>query len=418
MKYIILVGDGMADEPIPELGGKTPLEAANIPNMDRLAREGSGGLVKTVPDGLSAGSDVAILSILGYDPRVYYTGRAPLEAASMGIRLKENEMGFRCNLVTVKDGKMSDFAAGHIKTEEAKGIIERLDRDLGNDKIRFYPGVSYRHLMVIDSSLIPHPSSLIPHPSSLIPHPSSLIPHHSSLIPHPSSLIPHPSSLTCTPPHNITGLPYKEFLPRGEGCELLCEIMNNSYNLLKDREQGNMVWFWGEGKAAPLPMLTERFGIRGAVISAIDLVKGLGILSGLKPIDVPGATGYYDTDYEAKARYGLSCLKDYDLLFLHVEAPDEAGHNKDLKEKIRAIENFDEKVVGRILDGLSGDFRILILSDHPTPISSGKHSSDPTPFAMYGKGVQPDSIQSFSEGEAKKGTFINEGFKLIERLIC
>ncbi|MBU1261665.1 cofactor-independent phosphoglycerate mutase [bacterium] len=383
MKYIILVGDGMADEPIPELGGKTPLSSANTPNMDRVAKGGSGGLVKTIPEGLSAGSDVANLSILGYDPRIYYTGRAPLEAASIGIGLKENEIGFRCNLVTVKDGKMFDFAAGHIKTGEAKGIIERLDKELGNDKIRFYPGVSYRHLTIIDSSLVTRHSSLV-----------------------------------CTPPHNITGLPYKEFLPKGEGSELIKDLMEKSHAILKDREYANMIWLWGEGMAVKLPLLTERFKIRGAVISAIDLVKGLGILSGLKSIDVPGATGYYDTDYEAKARYGLSALKDYDLLFLHVEAPDEAGHNKDLKEKIRAIENFDEKVVGRILDGLSGDFRILILSDHPTPISSGKHSSDPTPFAMYGKGVKPDRIESFCEKEAEKGIFIEEGFRLIEKLIC
>jgi 2,3-bisphosphoglycerate-independent phosphoglycerate mutase len=382
MKYIILVGDGMADEPILKLGGKTALEEANTPNMDRLAKGGFGGLVKTIPNGLPAGSDVAILSILGYDSKRYYTGRAPLEAASMGIKLKENEIGFRCNLVTAKDGLMDDFAAGHIKTEEAKWIIEEIDRELGSDKIRFYPGVSYRHLMVTDYSLFPIPYSL-----------------------------------TCTPPHNITGLSYKEFLPEGKGCELLRELIDKSCNILKDREYANMIWLWGEGKTVELPLLTNRFGIQGVVISAIDLVKGLGILSGLKPIDVPGATGYYDTDYEAKARYGLSYLKDYDLLFLHVESPDEAGHNKDLKEKILAIENFDEKVVGRILDGLSGDFRILVLSDHPTPISSGKHSSDPTPFVIYGKGIEPDGIERFCEKEAEKGIFIEKGFTLIERLI-
>ncbi|MDI6751353.1 MAG: cofactor-independent phosphoglycerate mutase [bacterium] len=379
MKYIVLVGDGMADEPLLQLGGKTPLEHANIPNMDRLAKGGEGGLVKTVPDGFPAGSDVANLSILGYDPRSYYAGRAPLEAASMGVSLRKNEIGFRCNLVTVKDGEMSDFAAGHIKTDEAKGIIERIDRELGNDKIRFYPGVSYRHLTVIDSSLIPNLSSI-----------------------------------TYTPPHNITGLTYKEFLPKAG---LIKDLMEKSHAILKDREYANMIWLWGEGKAVELPLLTERFGISGTVISAIDLVKGLGILSGLRPIDVPGATGYYDTDYEAKARYGLCALKDYDLLFLHVESPDEAGHNKDLKEKIRAIENFDEKVVGRILDGLAEDFRILVLSDHPTPVASGKHSSDPTPFTMYGKGIEPDRMESFCEKEAKKGIFIEEGFRLIDRLI-
>ncbi|MEK9149968.1 MAG: cofactor-independent phosphoglycerate mutase, partial [Candidatus Desantisbacteria bacterium] len=380
--YIVLVGDGMADEPLLQLDGKTPLEQANTPNMNRLAKGGSGGLVKTVPDGLPAGSDVANLSILGYDPRLYYSGRAPLEAASMGVSLKENEIGFRCNLVTVRDGKMFDFAAGHIKTDEAKEIIERIDRELGNNKIRFYPGVSYRHLTVIDSSLIPNLSSL-----------------------------------TCTPPHNITGLTYKEFLPKGEGAELIKDLMEKSHTILKDREYANMIWLWGEGKSVTLPPLTERFKVSGAVISAIDLVKGLGILSGLKPIDVPGATGYYDTDYEAKARYGLCALKDYDLLFLHVESPDEAGHNKDLKEKIKAIENFDEKVVGRILDGLVEDFRILILSDHPTPVASGRHSSDPTPFAMYGKGIEPDRMESFCEKEAKKGIFIEEGIRLIDRLI-
>jgi 2,3-bisphosphoglycerate-independent phosphoglycerate mutase len=380
-KYIILVGDGMADHPIEELDGKTPLEAAETPNMDRLAEEGISGLVRTIPEKLPPGSDVASLSVLGYDPRIYYKGRAPLEAASMGVFLKDDEIGFRCNLVTVKDGRMADFSAGHIVTEEARELIEMLNKRLGSKEIRFYPGVSYRHILIISSSLIPNIST------------------------------------KCTPPHNITGEPISLHLPEGEGAELLQSLMERSYNILKGREYANMIWLWGEGRKMELPSLRERFGIDGCVISAIDLIKGLGVLVELEIIDVPGATGYYDTDYRAKALYGLEALKKADLLFLHVEAPDEAGHNKDLREKIRAIENFDKKTVGTILKEIPDKARILLLSDHPTPISLGRHTEDSVPFVLWGDGIERDTISFFNEKEAEKGEFIKEGHTLIERLI-
>ncbi|HAW50460.1 TPA: cofactor-independent phosphoglycerate mutase [bacterium] len=382
MKYIMVVGDGMADYPIDELDGKTPLEVSNKPNMDRLAGEGIVGLVKTIPDGMPAGSDVANLTLLGYDPKRYYKGRASLEAASMGITLKDDEIGMRCNLVTVRNGRMVDFSSGHIKTEEAAKIIKLIDEKLGSNKIKFYPGVSYRHLLIIHSSFLPHPFSLI-----------------------------------ATPPHNITGEKYADYLPKGEGSQILIELMEKSFEILKGRENGNMVWFWGEGTSTTLPKLTDRFKIKGSAISAVDLVKGLAILAGLKSLDVPGITGYYDTDYNAKARYGISSLKDNDLVFIHIEAPDEAGHNKDVKNKIKAIEEIDKKIIGYILENQKKEFRILLVSDHFTPISLGMHTNDPPPFVIWGKGIEKGDISCYNENCARDGVFFEDGTKLIEEFI-
>lgn len=377
VKYIIVVGDGMGDYPIQ---GKTPLEIANTPNMDRLAREGTIGLTRTIPDNMPAGSDVANLSLLGYDPKIYYKGRAPLEAASMGILLKEMDVAFRCNLTTVKEGIMADFSAGHIKTNEASEIIKLIDKELGNEKIRFYPGVSYRHLLVIDASIIEDPFKII-----------------------------------CTPPHNITGMEYSPYLPKGESADFLISLMESSREILKERKDGNMIWLWGGGVEMDIPKLTERFNISGSVISAVDLVKGLGILAGLKPMDVPGITGYFDTDYLAKAKFGLASLENNDLVFIHIEAPDEAGHNKNLEEKIRAIENIDEKILGYILSNVKEDVRILVLSDHFTPISLGTHTNDPTPFVVWSNRESKISNASgFNEKEAKNGIFIKNGCELID----
>lgn len=381
MKYIIIVPDGMGDY---EQGGYTCLEIANTPNMDRLASEGTIGLVRTIPDNMPAGSDVANLSLLGYDPKVYYKGRAPLEAASMGIFLKENQVATRCNLVTVKDGIMVDFSAGHIKTEEASRIIHLIDRVLGGEKMRFYPGISYRHLFVTEKDIIPYPFKI-----------------------------------TFTPPHNITGMEYLKYLPKGEGQDVLIEIMERSKEILKEREEGNMIWLWGAGVMMDIPKITERFNISGSVISAVDLVKGLGILAGLKPYDVPGITGYFDTDYLAKGKYGLASLKDNDLVFIHIEAPDEAGHNKDLKQKVKAIEDIDRKILGYILSNLKGPTRILVISDHFTPISSGRHTSDPTPYVIWSniEKARDSKIRPFNEKECKNGMFIEDGYKLIERFL-
>jgi len=392
MKYIIIVPDGMADYPIEELGGKTPLEAAFTPNMDKLAREGIIGLVKTIPDNMPAGSDVANLSLLGYDPRVYYRGRAPLEAASMGIFLKGDEVAFRCNLITVRNGIIVDFSAGHIKTEEANSIIKLLDKELGSDEIKFYPGVSYRHLLVLSSSLIPDPFAI-----------------------------------TCTPPHNIMGRDYLFHFPTGKGAVLLTALMEESREILRGRENGNMIWIWGGGVSMSLPKITERFNIKGSVISAVDLVKGLGILAGLVPIDVPGITGYFDTDYLAKAKYGLKALENDDFVFIHIEAPDEAGHNEDVLQKIKAIEEIDEKVLGHILLNLRESARILVVSDHFTPISLGTHTPDLTPFVIWSNEKRAQNTehraqkkehraQGFNEKEASQGLFLNDGNTLIEIL--
>ncbi len=388
MKYIIIVADGMADYPIDALGGKTVLEAANTPNMDRLARTGKIGLTRTIPNDMPAGSDIAILSLLGYDPKIYYRGRAPLEAASMGLFLKDDEVAFRCNLVTVKNGMMVDFSAGHIKTDEAKGIIELVNKELGNDRIKFYPGISYRHLLVLHSSLLSSPSSL-----------------------------------TCTPPHNITGEDYLLHFPKGEGAVLLIGFMEASREILKGRDKGNMIWLWGCGVRMNIPKITERFNIKGSVISAVDLVKGLGILAGLKPINVPGATGYYDTDYSAKGKYGLNALKDNSFVFIHIEAPDEAGHNKDLEQKIKAIEAIDEKILGFFLENLKEEARILVISDHFTPISLGTHTNDPTPFVLWDNAgvrrkreeIRSLNVKCFNEKEAKNGLFLDPATGLIER---
>ncbi|MEW6103533.1 MAG: cofactor-independent phosphoglycerate mutase [bacterium] len=379
MKYLIIVPDGMADYPIE---GKTALEMAYTPNMDRLAKEGIIGTTRTIPEDMPAGSDVACLSLLGYDPRVYYKGRAPLEAASMGVFLKEDEVAFRCNLVTVKNGIMKDFSAGHIKTDEASEIIRLVDKELGREEIKFYPGVSYRHLLVLSSFLIPNPFNI-----------------------------------TCTPPHNITGEDYLLHFPSGSEAPILTGLMEASRDILRGREYGNMIWLWGGGIKMDIPKITEKFNIKGSVISAVDLVKGLGILAGLKPIDVPGATGYFDTNYLNKAKYGLSALEDNDLVFIHIEAPDEAGHNKDLEQKIKAIEEIDEKILGFILSNLASDVRILLISDHLTPISLGTHTSDPTPFVIWEKGkLEKGKGNCFNEKEAKNGIFLAQGTELIKML--
>ena len=361
MKYIILLGDGMPDYPIDELGGKTPLEYAKTPNMDFIAKNGTVGCVKTIPDGFPPGSDVSNLSILGYDPAKYYTGRAPLEAASIGVKLSPTDIAFRCNLVTLKptDSEliMDDFSAGHISTEEAKELISAIDKKLGTEEIKFYPGVSYRHLMVWKNGS---------------------------------------SDLKLTPPHDISSKNIKSYIPQGDRANILTELMNSSQMVLsnhkinKDRKNNgknpaNSIWLWGHGKAPAMPTLKERFNLTGSIIAAVDLMKGIGIYAGLTPIDVPGATGYIDTNYEGKADYALKELEKKDFVYLHVEAPDEAAHNGSLENKIKAIEDFDKRVVGRVLEGIKKfkEYRIMVVSDHPSPISIKTHSSESVPFAVY-----------------------------------
>ena len=361
MKYIILLGDGMPDYPIKELGDKTPLEYAQTPNMDFIAKNGTVGCVKTIPDGFPPGSDVSNLSILGYDPAKYYTGRAPLEAASIGVKLSPTDIAFRCNLVTLKptDSEliMEDFSAGHISTEEARELISVLDKKLGTEEIKFYPGVSYRHLMVWKNGS---------------------------------------NNLKLIPPHDISGKGIKSYIPQGDRANIIIELMNssqmvlNNHKINKERKNNgknpaNSIWLWGHGKAPAMPTLKERFNLTGSIIAAVDLMKGIGIYAGLTPIDVPGATGYIDTNYEGKADYALKELENKDFVYLHVEAPDEAAHNGSLKNKIKAIEDFDKRVVGRILEGIKKfkEYRILVVSDHPSPISIKTHSAENVPFAIY-----------------------------------
>jgi len=397
MKYLVLIGDGMADRPLAELGGKTPLMAARTPNMDALAQQGEVGLVRTIPKGLPKGSEIANLSIFGYDPKRYYTGRGPLEAASIGVQLDPEDCAFRLNLVTlgVIGGSviMEDYSAGHISTEEGGAMIQDLDKELGNSVFRFYPGVSYRHLLVWRGK---------------------------------------GERIETTPPHDITEKEIGAYLPRGEGAQELIKLMTDTQILLnahpinrKRHEQGtreaNATWPWGQGKAPQMPSFAERFGLTGGVISAVDLIKGIGIYAGLKVIAVPGATGYLDTNYQGKAEYGLRAMEKDDFVYIHVEAPDEASHNGDLKAKIAAIEAFDEKVVGTIIAGMEnrGEHRIMVLPDHPTPIELRTHADDPVPFVIYDSTEKrPSGARGFEEEEASKsGIVIEEGHKLMERFI-
>jgi 2,3-bisphosphoglycerate-independent phosphoglycerate mutase len=404
MKYIILLGDGMADRPHADLGGRTCLQAARTPNMDLLASRGRVGMVRTVPEGFPPGSDVANLTVMGYDPRKYYTGRSPLEAASIGVELGTDDVAFRCNLVTLRllggksavSGKgrraiMEDFSAGHITTQEARILIEEIDSKLGSDHLRFYPGVSYRHLMVWKGGK---------------------------------------DKIECTPPHDIQDKDILDYLPRGEGDDVINALMEASTELLlahpvnKARQENgkrmaNSIWLWGQGKRPSMPTFREKFGIEGSMISAVDLTKGIGIYAGFDVINVPGATGWLDTNYVGKAEHALFSLKTKDIVYVHVEAPDEAGHTGDLKSKLKAIEDFDEFVVGNIMHGMKqfDEYRILVLPDHPTPIEIRTHSNDPVPFIIYDNAKERHGEPiTYDEQIAsrKDALFVQEGHTLME----
>jgi 2,3-bisphosphoglycerate-independent phosphoglycerate mutase len=396
MKYIILIGDGMAGRPLAELGGRTVLQAASTPNMDRLAREGTRGMVRTVPPGMPAGSDVANMSILGYDPERYYSGRAPLEAASMGIELGEGDVAFRCNLVTLAfdseggNSRMEDYSAGHISTEEARSLLRVLDGELGTESVVFHPGVSYRHLMLWKGG---------------------------------------EAGAECTPPHDIIGRDVGEYLPTGEGGEFLRELMTRSVRVLEGQEinrkrvsegknAANSIWLWGQGKKPALPSFRERFGLSAALVSAVDLTKGLGRVLGMDILDVPGVTGYLDTNYAGKAEYSLRALDTVDLVYIHVEAPDEAGHSGNYRDKLRAVEDFDRLVVGSVLTGLTafGEYRVLLMPDHPTPVALRTHTADPVPFVIYdSRDVRSDEAAAYSEDiDAEEGVLrVERGHELM-----
>jgi 2,3-bisphosphoglycerate-independent phosphoglycerate mutase len=395
-KYIVLVGDGMADYPMQELDMRTPLEAARTPNMDFVAQKGLLGRVKNIPEKMIPASDVANLSILGYNPKEYYSGRGPLEAANLGVELEDEDVAFRCNLITAGGDTMIDYSAGHIKSKEAEKLIRLLDQKLGTNKIRFFPGVSYRHLLLFKRGA------------------------ELKL-----------DNLKCQAPHDISGKSISKNLPRGDNADLIIKLMRDSQEVLLNHEinlvrvdlkenPANMIWLWGQGKKPNMPGFKDKFGLTGSVISAVDLIKGLGRILGLKVINVPGATGYYDTDYEGKARAGIESLEDGDFVFVHLEAPDEASHNGDLREKITAIERFDQLVVGAFLEYCEhrGDCRMLILPDHATPLSLKTHVSDAVPFAIYGKDVPAGAFSSYSEKEAEKSElFFENGHQLLEYLI-
>ena len=357
MKYVIVIEDGASDYPIEEIDGKTPLKVANKPVLDRIAREGKTGLIQNVPETLPPGSDVANMSIFGYDPLDYYTGRGPLEAASMGVETKEGDVVFRCNTITERDGLMASSNAGHISSEESAELMEYLNQYF-NDKYpdfkgKFYPGVSYRHLFVYNDK------------------------ENAEKL----------AKLDMVPPHDFVGDAIADKIEFDSFADEVKSIMLESKEALTDhpvnqkrieegKEPCNMVWFWGQGTMPDMPSMKEVYGLKGAVITGVDLIKGLGVCSGCTNLDVPGATAFFDTDYKAKGEYAVNALKDNDIVFVHIEAPDEAGHAKNLEEKVRGIENIDKCILGPLMDALEeyGDFKIAVLPDHPTPIDVGTHT--------------------------------------------
>jgi len=388
-KYVIIVPDGAADEPLELFGGKTPLEAAETPNMDRVSIEGRQGLVRTVPDGLDPGSDVAQMSLLGYDPLHYYSGRAPIEAAARSIRLGPDDWVFRCNLVTIADGMMADHSAGHISTDEGGILIRELQENISDGRIALHTGISYRHLLVFKGVEF---------------------------------------DVRTYPPHDHIGKPVEKLLPRGKGADLLIQLINQSQQLFAGHEinkvrqdlgenQVSSIWLWGQGKQARLDSFRKRYGLKGAAITAVDLVRGLAKLVGFDLIDVPGATGFLDTNYEGKGLAAIKALDEYDLVFVHIEAPDEAGHEGNAEAKKQAIEQVDKHVVGPVLEALQRheDWRLLVLPDHPTPVKSGAHSAAPVPFAMAGPGISGILHAGFGEtNAAKSGLRIEKGCELME----
>ncbi len=388
---MVLVPDGAADLPLEERGGETPLQAARIPNMDFLAREGICGTAVTVPEGMPAGSDVANYALMGYDPREYYSGRGPLEAASMGIELGAEQVAFRCNLVTERGGCLADYSAGHITTSESRELILALRECLDDEFTSFHPGVGYRHLLVLKG-------------------------------------LKHLED-RCFPPHDVVGKEVESILPQGPGAARLNALMRLSRRLLAKHPvnrrrvaeglpPANLIWPWGQGRTPTLPTFAAKYGLRGAIITAVDLLKGLGKLAGLEVVDVPGATGYYDTDYSAKAAYARDCLRRLDLVYIHVEAPDEAGHEGNWEEKVKALERIDELILGPLLDETvrSGeDYSFLLVPDHPTPIAVRTHVAGPVPFAIYFPQAKPDGCREFSERAAAEGAIkACEGWKLMD----
>lgn len=402
MKYIVILADGMADYPVEELGGKTPMQVADKPNIDKLFKMSETGLVNNVPGNLSPGSDVANLSAMGYNPQKYYTGRSPLEAVSMGINLKDDDIVFRCNVVTLsqdeenyEDKIILDHSSDEITTEEARVLIEDVEKNFGNEFLKFYPGISYRHALVWDKG---------------------------------------PEKYELTPPHDILEKRVGDYLPKGESGKILKELMIKSYDFLNnhpvnlDREKrglkkANSIWIWGEGTKPQLESFEKLYGMKGSVISAVDLIKGIGICAGLDSIDVEGATGNIHTNFEGKAKAAVDAIVNgSDYVFVHMEAPDECGHRHEIENKVKSIELIDKKVVAYItekLDEMGIDYKMLILPDHPTPLVLRTHTRDSVPYMIYTSNSPGNSSDSTftEETAAKSGIVIEEGYKLMEKLI-
>ena len=401
MKYLVVLCDGMADTPNAALGGKTPMECAHKPNMDALAKNAEVGMCRTVAAGLKPGSDVANLSVMGYDPAVCYTGRSPLEAASIGVDLKPTDVALRCTTVTLsgeenyEDKTMVDYCAGDISTEEAHKIIETVEKELGSDIYKFYGGVSYRHCLVVDNGTT--------------------------------------DLGNMTPPHDISGRVIGEYLSKSENAAPLIDLMKKSYEILKNhpvnierRKKGlheaNSIWLWGEGRRPRLENFKEKNGVSGCVVSAVDLLKGIGICAGMETPEVEGATGYIDTNFEGKTQAGIDAFKrGTDLVYLHFEAPDECGHRGEAQNKVKAIEMIDSRVLTKMLDYLNGcgdDYRILIMPDHPTPLETMTHSSAPVPFLIYDSRKKENGVSSFTEkNAAETGEFVEHGPDIMSMLL-
>ena len=400
MKYIVVLYDGMADYPVPALNGKTPMECAKKPVLDRLARFGEIGTVKTVADGLKPGSDIANMSVLGYNPKECYTGRSPLEAVSIGVDMLPSDIIFRCNLVTLSDEEkyedktMVDYSAGDISTEDASEIIKSVQEHFGNDIFAFYSGVAYRHCLVW---------------------------HEGTL-----------DLGKMTPPHDISGKVIGEYLSDSENAKELIAMMKESYDFLMDhpvnkrriaegKRPANSIWLWGEGTKPSLPDFKEKFGVNGSIISAVDLLKGIAKCAGMASPDVEGATGYIDTNFEGKAECAIEELKTKDFVYIHIEAPDECGHRNEPENKVKSIEIIDEKVLSKLIPALDeyDDYKIMVLPDHPTPIVTMTHAGDAVPFMIYQKSKEKDNgIEAFTESTAKEtGNFIEIGYSLMNKFI-
>lgn len=400
MKNVVLLCDGMADYPVPELGGLTPMSKADKPHMDMLAKRAEVGLVKTVADGLKPGSDVANLSVLGYDPAIYYSGRSPLEAGSIGIDMKPTDVSLRCNLVTLSDEPeyddktIIDYCAGDISTADAKILVDALKKEFDNDEFQLYAGVSYRHCLIWNNGTL--------------------------------------ELGTLTPPHDITGKPIKGHLPEHPNAKKLYDMMRRSYDVLKNHplnlervargeRPANSMWFWGEGVRKPLAEFSEKYGVKGAMISAVDLLKGIGKFSGMEVINVDGATGYLDTNFEGKAQAAIDALKNgSDFVYIHVEAPDECGHRYEIENKVKAIELIDKKILAPLLEALADydDYKIMILPDHPTPLALKTHTNDPVPYLIYHKNGEQEGVDCFCEESAKgTGRFEPIGHELMGRFL-